>query len=289
VREEQERFRQLRAHYAFRSEYCNPGAGHEQGLVENLVGCLRRNVLVPVPRVRSWEELNAPWRRACAHYQQRRWEGRTQRVGEALNEERRVLTALPQRPLDTAYATLGSVLWNSTVCFDHHRYSVPTWLVGKTVVVKGYSLVVELHYGGELVARHPRQFGKGQVKYELEHDLELLAQRPRGVRNAQPVRRTVPAAWLAFRDRLGGDHPDQELVKVLALIPRYGLAAVTAAVVTCTTAGVCSSEGVRHALAAGPERTDELAGARPELPVQAVNLEEYDQLLAAELKGGGGS
>lgn len=285
VREEQERFGHLRAHYAFRSEYCNPGAGNEKGLVENLVGFIRRNVLVPVPRVSSWEELNTQLRRACEHYQQRRWEGRTQRVGEALNEERRVLTALPQRPLDTAHTTLEQVLWNSTVRFDDNRYSVPTSLVGKLVVVKGYSLVVEFHYGGELVARHPRQFGKGQVEYQLEHYLELLAKKPRGVRNAQPVRRTVPEALLAFRDRLGGDHPDREFVSVLALIPRHGVAAVTAAVATCTTAGVFSLEGVRHALA-GPQRTEELAGSRPELPVKTVNLEDYDQLLAAGMTGG---
>jgi len=37
--------------------FCNPGEGHEKGLVENLVGYARRNFLVPVPKVSSLKNL----------------------------------------------------------------------------------------------------------------------------------------------------------------------------------------------------------------------------------------
>jgi transposase len=59
VREEQKDFLALKAHYAFSADFCNPGAAHEKGLVENLVGWVRRNFLTPVPKVESWEELNS--------------------------------------------------------------------------------------------------------------------------------------------------------------------------------------------------------------------------------------
>jgi len=55
---EQDKFAAFRAHYAYRPVFCNPGEGHEKGLVENLVGYARRNFLVPVPKVSSFEELN---------------------------------------------------------------------------------------------------------------------------------------------------------------------------------------------------------------------------------------
>ena len=46
------------AHYGFEAVFCNPASGNEKGLVEGLVGYIRRNVCVPVPRVDSMEELN---------------------------------------------------------------------------------------------------------------------------------------------------------------------------------------------------------------------------------------
>lgn len=58
VASEQKDYVQLKAHYAFKSTFCNPGQGNEKGLVENLVGWSRRNMFVPVPRVGSFQELN---------------------------------------------------------------------------------------------------------------------------------------------------------------------------------------------------------------------------------------
>lgn len=48
----------LAAHYGFEAVFCNPASGNEKGLVEGLVGYIRRNVCVPVPKVKSLEELN---------------------------------------------------------------------------------------------------------------------------------------------------------------------------------------------------------------------------------------
>ncbi len=39
----------FRAHYAYETWYCTRAEGHEKGLVEGLVGYIRRNVLVPIP------------------------------------------------------------------------------------------------------------------------------------------------------------------------------------------------------------------------------------------------
>ena len=47
------------AHYAFQTDFCNIASGNEKGLVENLVGYSRRNFMVPVPKAKSLEELNA--------------------------------------------------------------------------------------------------------------------------------------------------------------------------------------------------------------------------------------
>ncbi|MDP2857250.1 MAG: hypothetical protein Q8P50_04645 [Bacillota bacterium] len=60
-REEQGEFIASRSHYLFESNFYRPGkeGAREKGLVENLVGFGRRNFLVPLPGVDSFQELNA--------------------------------------------------------------------------------------------------------------------------------------------------------------------------------------------------------------------------------------
>ncbi len=63
---ESQLFSQFRGHYRFESRYCNPYSGNEKGSVENAVGFLRRNLLVPVPSFASMDELNAFLAEGCA-------------------------------------------------------------------------------------------------------------------------------------------------------------------------------------------------------------------------------
>ena len=65
VREEQRAFMAFRTHYLFESHFCTPAQGHEKGGVEGSVGFSRRNFLVPMPRVTSFEELNHQLLVAC--------------------------------------------------------------------------------------------------------------------------------------------------------------------------------------------------------------------------------
>lgn len=44
-------FSQFRAHYRCRRRYCNPYSGNGKDPMENAVGFLRRNLLVPEPAV----------------------------------------------------------------------------------------------------------------------------------------------------------------------------------------------------------------------------------------------
>ena len=46
-------FQRFVEHYRIEVRFCNPGAGNEKGSVENAVGFLRRNVMVPLPNAES--------------------------------------------------------------------------------------------------------------------------------------------------------------------------------------------------------------------------------------------
>lgn len=44
----------LAAHYGFEAVFCNPASGDEKGLVEGLVGLIRRYVCIPVSKQKLW-------------------------------------------------------------------------------------------------------------------------------------------------------------------------------------------------------------------------------------------
>ena len=79
-REEQRAFIAFRSHHLFESSFCRPGEAHEKGMVENLVGYVRRNFPVPLPSVASFEELNAILRKSCGASLDRQLRGRSQTV-----------------------------------------------------------------------------------------------------------------------------------------------------------------------------------------------------------------
>ena len=80
----------------FESEYVTPGRGQEKGGVENLVGYVRRNFLVPPPEFDDYDSLNAYLAACCDRdARERRRSGRT--VAELWREEQESLRPLPAR------------------------------------------------------------------------------------------------------------------------------------------------------------------------------------------------
>jgi transposase len=76
---EQDAFRKLRSYYNFEARFCNPGSANEKGGVEGVIGYVRRNFLVPVPVVESFEELNEHLLRSCLKHGSHRIAGRRDR------------------------------------------------------------------------------------------------------------------------------------------------------------------------------------------------------------------
>ena len=91
----QDDYKQLSAHYGFEPVFCNPASGNEKGLVENLVGYIRRNVCVPLPRVKNLEELNGKLLEKCVQYLEHQIDGRPSPGGVILEEDRQCLQTMP--------------------------------------------------------------------------------------------------------------------------------------------------------------------------------------------------
>ena len=58
-------FTELQSHYLFEDRFGRPGKGNDKGKVEGLVGYARRNFMVPMPDVASYEDLNSRLAAQC--------------------------------------------------------------------------------------------------------------------------------------------------------------------------------------------------------------------------------
>lgn len=203
------------AHYAFQTDFCNIASGNEKGLVENLVGYSRRNFMVPVPKAKSLEELNAKLIEDCLNYRKtHKVQSRTISVNEAYHEEQLYLHSVPVYRYDTSRTATPEVGDYSTVRFEKNNYSVPVRYLRRTVTVKGYADKVLIMYNGKLIATHDRLFGSGKLLTVLNTTSICLNASKEAyfrqnqyvtwlLKNSSTGAKSFPAAipkWLSFSD-----------------------------------------------------------------------------------------
>ena len=284
VTQEQLPFQYLKAHYAFTSTFCNPGQGNEKGLVENLVGFSRRNVLVPIPHVESWDELQGVLSQYCRDYLGHKIQGRPATVSSMLADEQNHFTKLPRTGFDCSVKKTANVSDGALIRFDHNEYSVPVHLIGQEVTIKGYPLTVEIWQKATKIVTHQRSYKKGDVAYELAHYLPALERKPRAVTNAAPVRHAgITPEIMEFRHRLTGKNADRDFITVLKLTVQYGQQAVLDAIRKTQLSNQTSVEAVRFHLLQALHKQSELVApilTDPSLPkIMPVNLKQYDTLM----------
>lgn len=220
----QDDYKQLSAHYGFEPVFCNPASGNEKGLVENLVGYIRRNVCVPLPKVKNLEELNEKLLEACVRYLEHKVDSRPAPVGTLLEEDRQCLQPMPAYTPDVSKKAYPTVSRYSTVLFETNAYSVPCRYAGKSTTLKAYPNHIEVWIAGVLVARHERLFGRKGESLELRHYLPILARKGRAIRYARPVQDAVPPEFLNWLD--GQNLTARETVELLEQCADVGYDAV---------------------------------------------------------------
>lgn len=212
---ETERYRQMSAHYVFKPTFCNVAEGHEKGLVENLVGLCRRNVLVPPPEVDSVEELNKILLKYCDDYKLHKIRDKPDTVGVMFEESKHRFASLPPYRYDTAKIQSVKVNNFSLAKVDYNKYSVPFQYAGKSITVKSYGCKIEFLASNKIIASYERDFGRNSVHYRLEHYLELIQRNPRSVYNAAPVKVCIPENLNTYLMKL--DDPKD----VIAILKKY--------------------------------------------------------------------
>ncbi len=251
-------FLALESHYLFDHHFCRVGRGNEKGHVENHVGYSRRNLLVPVPSFPSWAALNEYLAAACYADLFRRVRGKVGTKAERLAEDRAAMLALPAEAFEPRRVAQASANSLSLVRFDRNDYSVPTAYAHHEVTVTGGIEEVAITSGTNVIARHPRHWGKEHTTFDPIHYLALLERKPGAIDFARPLENWgLPGCFSTLRRRLEadlGDRGTREFIKVLRLLENATLPALAKAVESAVTIGATGSDAIALILMHHAER-----------------------------------
>lgn len=255
-RQEQAAWVAFRSHFLFESEYVTPGRGQEKGGVENLVGYVRRNFLVPLPDVQDFAELNAYLVDCCERdARQRQRFGRT--VQELWQEELASLGSLPEKLPPACVSLLAKVNRRQQVRFGGNWYSVPPEYVGRLVTVHAYVFRVTMAYQDRGIASHVRSYGREEEVLDPHHYLPVLLKKPGAFARATPILKwPLPVVYEAYhrqlQERREGSGGTKEYIRILMLLKDHPLPQVTAAVEQASGTGLYGYEAVKTFLREEP-------------------------------------
>jgi len=273
-------FLRLESHHLFAHHFCHVRRGNEKGHVETHVGYSRRNLLVPVPSFSSWAALNEYLAAACFADLFRRVRGKVDTKAERLVVDVSAMLALPTVSFEARRVVLGRANSLSLVRFDRNDYSVPTDYAHHEVTAVGGIEDVRLVVGTEVVATHPRHWGKEQVTFDPRHYLALLERKPGALDYARPLEGwRLPGCFAVLRRRLEADlgHAGtREFIKVLRLMEKATLGQLAAAVEQALAMGATGSDAVACILYTRRERPVGLFSLDGHPHLKSVDVEDPD-------------
>lgn len=184
-----EHFQRFCEHYRIKPVFMNPESGWEKGHVENKVGYLRRNELVPVPHFDSLAEGNKYLLERCEIDMQREhYDDNDNRfICKLYREDKTRLLPLPSVPFDTAlYTTTTTDKYGKfTLDAGKHRYSASPAFCESCVNLRiTSSEVIVMDKDMHEVVRHKRLYGNDHERMDRLPYLTYIARKPRSLRNS---------------------------------------------------------------------------------------------------------
>ncbi len=160
-------------YWGFRPRLCRPYRAQTKGKIESGVKYVRRNFLCGLQgrEPTSLDDLNGQLRQWMWEVSNQRVHGTThEHVDRRWNDEKLRLQPISGR-LAYPYVDeeLRKVARDAYVSWESNRYSVPWVYAGSPVWVRDREDQIEVHYGGEKIAVHPRASGKHQILTVPEH------------------------------------------------------------------------------------------------------------------------
>jgi transposase len=282
-------FSELQSHYLFSDRFGRPGKGNDKGKVEGLIGLVRRNFMVPLPRFPSFEALNADLEARCRRRFSDRLRRHDETIEDRLERDRAAFLPLPPAPYDACDKRPGRVSSLSLVRYRSNDYSVPVAYGYREVLIRGYVQEVVISCGSEVIARHRRSYEREDLVFDPLHYLPLIERKVGALDQAAPLQGwDLPEDFLTLRRLLEarmGKAGKREYVQVLRLLESFPRPEVEAAVREALRLGAIGFDAVKHLVLCRidrrPPKLDlEVYPYLPRARVRTTDAEAYMSLLS---------
>ncbi len=195
-------FAAFKLHYRSESRYCNPYSGHEKGSVENAVGFLRRNFMVPEPEAATLAGLNEILMAKCdalattVHYR------KGLALGELFAQDVAASLELPGVGFEAVRYESRKADRVGNLLIDGNTYAAGPVFHGRMLTVGlGHEVVQILDEHSEPVRTFPRVFGKQtETIFDPASLVPLLVTKP-GAWSHSPLRAMVTDPVRDWLDR----------------------------------------------------------------------------------------
>jgi transposase len=232
------------AHYGFRPDFCEANDPESKGIVENLVGYAKSDLMVPQAPFGGFAAANEAAAAWCAEVNGAVHSEICAVPAGRLVTERELLAPLPSLRASTGRQVLRKVDRLACVRFASARYSVPVRLIGTQVGVRTDDgrLLAVLTATGEVVAEHilvapgeasvlddhyggPRPAPRRAVRPKTAAEKEFCALGPVAeafITGAAAAGHTRLGPELAELNTLRAAHGEQEFLAALARAVAFG-------------------------------------------------------------------
>ncbi len=221
-----ERFQRFSEHYRFKPVFMNPDAGWEKGNVENKVGYLRHNELVPVPKFTTLSDKNRELLSDCDRDMEREHYDNDQGlfISELFQKDKEALIPLPPIPFNTSlYTTARTDKYGKfTLDKGKHRYSSSPGFSEDTVRLElTSSEVIVMDSSMKEIVRHKRLYGDESESMDWIPYLKYIARKPRSLKNSG-IYDMMPSSMQLYMDSCENSEKGKILKVLSDLTERTG-------------------------------------------------------------------
>ena len=273
-----EMFMRFAMHHRFKAEFCNPDSPQEKGNVERKVGYIRRNMLLPPPRIEDIDTFNKSLLERCFSDMNREHYVKKELIGDLFKAERDALIPLPRERF--RIFTLEKVKTDkySFIHFDKNRYSTcPKYACREVWLEVGTRELRILNENYEVLSTHKRKYGHDfEPVIDFENYIGALCRKPRAFLNS-PFFITLPEV---VRKYLEACHYSELKSMLLTLAPIIRDGKINEAAAVLQGSSIRNSDEFTVAFRALTEEPAQESVTTPGTPVQKPYLPKLDQYTA---------
>ena len=284
-------FLRFKNHFGFKAVFCNPARGNEKGNVENKVGYLRRNLLVPVPRFLDIHEFNKKLLLDCDEDHEREHYKKGTYISKLMEEDREALIPLPGTSFEAVRYEFVKVdaYGKFKLNKGKHEYSTAPKYAKSSVQIRlsAFSVSV-LDDSLRTVIEHRRLYGENrQESMKWIPYLDQLAIRPAALKYTG-IYQMLPHPLKNYLEECDRSEKGNILKALSEMTKKSDFESAVAAFSEAFEIGALDKDSIQaiHNRLVMPEislppcSSDKI----PILPVMEINLSVYDNILRS--KGG---